>query len=126
MLKSAIMTLGQKIEKLRKLRGFTQTQLAQKMDMTPHHLSRWENDRIRPRDKTLEKLAQALEVSPDELAVPQANPSELAQNDSELAFLLHEIPSLDEEQKQVLKHVLRSMVTCNQMQRVVEQVRRPA
>ena len=126
MLRSAIMTLGKKIEQLRKLRGFTQTQLAQKMDMTPHHLSRWENDRIRPRDKTLEKLAQVLEVSPDELAVPQANPSELAQNDSELAFLLHEIPSLDEEQKQVLKHVLRSMVTCNQMQRVVEQVRRPA
>lgn len=116
------MTLGQKIEKLRKDRRFTQAQLAQRMEMTAHHLSRWGNDRIRPRDKTLEKLAQILQVSPEELAVPPANPSELAQDDSELAFLLHEIPSLDDEQK----HVLRSMVTCNQMQRVVSQVRRPA
>lgn len=108
---------------LRKDRGWTQLQLADMLEMTAHHLSRWENDRIRPRDKTLEKLAQVFEVPLNELVATKIEGIGLSPDDSELASLLAEVPNLDDEQRKVLKHVLRSMVTCNQMERLLTQGR---
>ena len=115
-----MMTLGRKIEMLRKDRGWTQIQLAEMLGMTGHHLSRWENDKIRPRAKMLEKLAEILGLPVDELtSAPKTLTPKSVSNDPELAVLLAEVDELDEEQKGVLKHVLRSMLTCKQMEMLI-------
>ena len=118
------MTLGRKIEFLRKERGLTQIQLAELLGMTAHHLSRWENDRIRPRGKTLGKLAENLGVSLTELLSGQTDTHvELAKQDPELAEMIPQLVNLDPDQRYVLKHMVRSMLTCRQMEQVVTKSR---
>ena len=68
----------------------------------------------------LEKLAEILGLPVDELtSAPKTLTPKSVSNDPELAVLLAEVDELDEEQKGVLKHVLRSMLTCKQMEMLI-------
>jgi transcriptional regulator with XRE-family HTH domain len=61
------LALGRTIAKLRKDRGFTQVELAQKLDLTQAIVSDYERGRLRPHPGILSRLASALQVSADEL-----------------------------------------------------------
>ncbi len=63
------MSLGARIKELRRQRGFTQRQLAEKVGVDFTYLSKIENDRLEhtPSLKTLQDLARALEVDELEL-----------------------------------------------------------
>jgi HTH-type transcriptional regulator, competence development regulator len=63
------MTLGARIKELRRQRGFTQRQLAEKVGVDFTYLSKIENDRLEhtPSINTLQDLAQALDVDELEL-----------------------------------------------------------
>ena len=60
-------TMGAMIAALRKEHNMTQLDLAQKMGVTDKAVSKWERDLAFPDVSTLPKLAEALEVSVDEL-----------------------------------------------------------
>lgn len=66
--KEAVMTpFGESLEILRKHRGFTQVQLAEKASITSNYLSMLERGtKGPPSEETLAKLADALELSLDE------------------------------------------------------------
>lgn len=63
------MTFGQRIKELRRERGLTQRQLAEKARVDFTYLSKIENDRLEhtPSIKTIQDLAQALAVDELEL-----------------------------------------------------------
>jgi len=63
------MSFGQHIKELRRLRGFTQRQLAERMGVDFTYLSKIENDRLEhtPSFRTLQGLSRALEVDELEL-----------------------------------------------------------
>lgn len=54
--------LGRRIKELRKIRGLSQEELSEKVDIDPKHLSRIEVGRGFPSLDTLEKIAKALNV----------------------------------------------------------------
>ncbi|GEP91717.1 DNA-binding transcriptional regulator, XRE family [Chitinophaga terrae (ex Kim and Jung 2007)] len=58
------MNIGQKIARLREIRGIKQADLARRLGVTQQALSKMENAESMD-DKRLEKVAAALEVSPD-------------------------------------------------------------
>jgi transcriptional regulator with XRE-family HTH domain len=58
------MNIGQKIARLREIRGIKQADLARRLGVTQQALSKMENAESMD-DKRLEKVASALEVSPD-------------------------------------------------------------
>ncbi|WP_315540434.1 helix-turn-helix transcriptional regulator [Eikenella corrodens] len=60
-------TSGMTIVSLRLLQGLTQSELAQKTGLPQPYLSRIENHRQSLYDQTVEKLAAALTVSPEEI-----------------------------------------------------------
>lgn len=60
-------TFGMMISSLRKERGMTQLDLAQKMGVTDKAVSKWERDLSFPDVNTLPKLAAIFEVSVDDL-----------------------------------------------------------
>ncbi|NLA81705.1 MAG: helix-turn-helix transcriptional regulator, partial [Clostridiaceae bacterium] len=60
-------SLGKKISTLRKSRGMTQLELAEKMNVTDKAVSKWERDLSRPDIDSLPKLAEALGLSVDDL-----------------------------------------------------------
>lgn len=60
-------TFGMMVTELRKARGMTQPELAQKMSVTYNTVSKWERDLSYPNTDSLPKLAEILGVSVDEL-----------------------------------------------------------
>ena len=61
------MNLGEKILKLRKKNGFSQENLAEKVDVTRQTISNWELGETSPNPNQLKLLSKALNVSIDEL-----------------------------------------------------------
>ena len=59
--------LGRRIAYLRRRRGLTQEQLAERADVTNNYVSHIENCRSIPSLETVVKLCGALDVTPDEL-----------------------------------------------------------
>ncbi len=64
------MTTGQKIQTLRKQRGLTQEQLAQRLGVSRQAVSRWELDESLPETANLLPLGEVLGVSLDTLPDP--------------------------------------------------------
>ena len=60
-------SLGQRVARLRKEKGYTQTQLADKIGLTQDLVSAYELDKLGMRAEMVIRFAQALEVSTDEL-----------------------------------------------------------
>ena len=60
-------TLGMMISTLRKEKGMTQLELAEKMGVTDKAVSKWERDLTFPDINSIPKLAEIFEVSVDEL-----------------------------------------------------------
>ena len=60
-------TMGKRISELRKNKGMTQEQLAQRVGVTAQAVSKWENDLSCPDISILPQLAEALGVTTDEL-----------------------------------------------------------
>ena len=60
-------SLGQRIARLRKQKGFTQVELAEKIGIIQSLVSDYERDRLRPHPDMIVRLALALDVSADEI-----------------------------------------------------------
>ena len=60
-------SMGRIISDLRKKKGLTQKQLAEKLNVTDKAVSKWERDVARPDINTIPKLAEVLEISVEEL-----------------------------------------------------------
>ena len=80
------LTLGRRIQVLRKEQALTQDALAERMDVTPQAVSKWENDQSCPDIMSLPQLARELHTTVDTLltgeaaatpALPQKKPEEL-------------------------------------------------
>lgn len=80
------LTLGRRIQALRKEQALTQDALAEHMDVTPQAVSKWENDQSCPDIMSLPQLARELHTTVDTLltgeaaatpALPQKKPEEL-------------------------------------------------
>ncbi|WP_302659124.1 helix-turn-helix domain-containing protein [uncultured Dysosmobacter sp.] len=63
------MTTGQILKAARKKAGFTQAELAAKLNIPYQSISQWERDLRQPKAETLEKIAEALGISPLDLGV---------------------------------------------------------
>ena len=60
-------TLGKKISELRKEKGITQEELAERLGVSPQAVSKWENDLSCPDIMLLPELAKLFDVTIDEL-----------------------------------------------------------
>lgn len=60
-------SMGQRIARLRKERGYTQVELAEKIGIIQALVSDYERDKLRPHAEMVARFARALDVSADEL-----------------------------------------------------------
>ncbi len=98
-------TLGQRLARIRKERGFTQVELAQQAGTIQAVISDYERGRIRPHAAMAGRLAQALGVTADELlgmapATP-ANGHGVSRRILRRMQMLEQLPAHD--QKSILK-----------------------
>jgi transcriptional regulator with XRE-family HTH domain len=66
-------TMGQRIARLRKERGYTQAELAEKTGIIQALISDYERDKLRLHAEMVIRFAQALDVSTDELLGLRSN-----------------------------------------------------
>ncbi len=111
------MGLGEQIRRLRKENNWTQDELAEKVGVHGRHISRIENDHIRPSRKALKRFAEVFGIGKDEL-LGNDKSCGLDLLDPELQEQFRELTriDLDEEDKIAIKRLLGAMITNKQMQ----------
>lgn len=65
------MTFGEKLRSARKAKGYTQRELAARIDARHNSVSNWENDQNKPDSDTIELLCRVLDLSPNQLFCPE-------------------------------------------------------
>jgi transcriptional regulator with XRE-family HTH domain len=116
------MLLGKTIARLRKRRGMTQNDLASAMEVHPSLIPRWEGGQVQPRAKTLEKLANVLEVTLQELMAGDytgLSASFTEVDDPELLEMFGQVHKLDKREREALKVFLGAILTRTQMAEVI-------
>jgi transcriptional regulator with XRE-family HTH domain len=100
-------TFGQRLARIRKERGFTQTELADQVGTIQVLISGYERGRTRVHADMVAAIAQALGVSGDELLglkPPDSNPAaKISRRFLRRLQQLEELPAHD--QKAILKHI---------------------
>lgn len=98
-------TIGQRVRQLRKLRGFSQVELAQLVGISQGSLSLIEKDKTEvPAGNTVAGLCRALRTTPDFLIAGAGDPDSIdnAIQEHELVFLWRDLPA--EARKLVLEN----------------------
>jgi transcriptional regulator with XRE-family HTH domain len=95
-------SLGERLARLRKERGYTQVELAEKIGIVQTIISDYEKDRFRPTAEMIIRLAQALEVSTDELLGLKQTKKQENRASLQILRRLNKIQSLPAAQRKVL------------------------
>lgn len=119
-------TLGFRISLLRKDKGWSQKELADKAGITQNQVSRIETDKMQPRRSTIQALATSFGIKAQDLLALASLPpvddgsSQLAQEDPELAALFSQASLLTSAQREAVRVTLRSMLACQKMREVAD------
>lgn len=101
------MTLGDKILKLRKQKGWSQDKLGDKIGVYGRRVSLYENNKSTPSAETLQKIADVFGVSLDYLLSDSPkNLSSIPLKDPSLLPYIEELDQLDEEDKKTVKSMI--------------------
>ncbi len=96
-------TMGQRLARLRKERGWTQVELAERVGMVQTVLSDYERGKLRLNADNIVRFAQALDVTTDELLQPKAAQTALRRKPSlRVLRRLERIESLPQHQQNTL------------------------
>jgi transcriptional regulator with XRE-family HTH domain len=101
-------SLGERLARLRKQKGFTQIELAQKMSIIQSLISDYERDRIRPHPEMIVRFALALGVSADEI-LGLARPPKAANGTTKNRRLLRRLQQIDKLPKRDQDALLRTI-----------------
>ncbi len=74
--------LGKRIKGLRRLKGFTQQELAERINVSVSSLSNMERGIRKPKPFLLENIARALDVPPEELFLVRTEQDNLSETGS--------------------------------------------
>jgi transcriptional regulator with XRE-family HTH domain len=107
-----LMGMAENLKRLRKKRGWSQSQLAEQIGSHLSHINRIETGKYNPSLDVVQKLASVLEVTIDYLVNDeQGDMKEVRIEDKGLLDRVKMIDSLDEEDKTALIRVIDSMLT---------------
>lgn len=114
--------IGQCIARMRKMLRVTQRELAEKMDTHQSMVARWEKGQIFPREDTVQRIAEILGVSVDDLmsGKPGHQPVKDSGVEAELEALWGEVHNLSQQDRQVLKSVLEAMLMRSRVKDAVQ------
>jgi transcriptional regulator with XRE-family HTH domain len=116
------MAIGNKIRRLRQDRNWSQTQLAQKIDINKRFISAYETGKSKPSAKTLQKLAEVFSVSVDYLLSDEQtkNLASVSITDKTLLEYFEEVQQMSEADQQAVKTMLEALIIKNKMTSLVQ------
>ena len=113
------MTIGDRIKRLRQEKGWSQAQLANKLNTHPKQVSKYERGINLPSTEVLVRMTQIFNVSADFLIFEERNDTDQSSiADRELVQQLSEIDKLSEQDKAIVKGVLDTFIIKSRFQRL--------
>lgn len=100
------MSLGENIRRLRREKGWTQSDLSERTGIKINHLSRLEQDEGDPKASTINKLIEAFGCTPTRLLAEPYSTEEGTRTDARLEMLWERVDNLPAEAKDDLINVL--------------------
>lgn len=104
------MSIGEKIIKLRKDKGWSQGDLARKLGFLQPHVNRWEKEKKFPSIIALKKLANLFNVSIDVLVFDEKDVKRLSIEDKDLLSRFKEFDKLSTSEKQSIIAIMDSLL----------------
>ena len=110
------LSFHEKIKELRDNHGWTQNELADKLGTDGRMISHYEKGKNIPSADILIKIAELFNVSIDYLLIDYIPKRQLDQNgDAELLEKISEISKLPKKDKEMIKHMIESVITKNKV-----------
>ena len=108
--------LGQNIKRLRKERGLSQAQLAEKVECHLSNINRIETGKYTPALETVVRIVATLDVPVDYLIYSiDGNPDEIRIEDQAFSEKIKLLNTLEEEERFVVTKVIDTMLTKKKM-----------
>jgi transcriptional regulator with XRE-family HTH domain len=115
------MKISEKIRKLRKEKGWSQTQLAHKLGIHPQNVSRYERGPITPSTEAISKFAEVFGVSVDYLLNDNFEDSSAYKiKDKQLQKYLEEVDNLNEKDKELVKGLIEAVLVKDKVKDLIE------
>ena len=115
------MTLGQRIQELRKKAKLSQGDLARKIDISYPQMSRYEIKEVQPPADVLKRLADVFGVSIDYLVNGSLNDkAENAIDDNELLQQFKEVELMNEDDRSTIKKLIDAFITKKKVQKLAQ------
>lgn len=105
------MPLGDRIQQLRKERGWSQAELATRIDSDARQVSRYENDKITPSLDALARIAETLDISLDYLVFDHAPRRPLHTPTTGLEDRLAAIAELNPQDRDTITNTIDALTT---------------
>lgn len=101
-------SISNQIKKLRRQRGWTQAQLADKLNVSTQTVSNWETGLKSPRMGAIEKMATLFNVNESEIisAYPAASTVKTADLDDDDVIFTYQGKPLSEEDKKLIRRLM--------------------
>ncbi|KZS38235.1 hypothetical protein AWE51_19555 [Aquimarina aggregata] len=115
------MTLGQRIQELRKKANLSQSELAAKIDISYPQMSRYEIKEVQPPADVLKRLADVFGVSIDYIV--NGSLEQKAQDsldDAELLSQFKEVEQMDEDDRGTVKKLIDAFITKRKVQKLAQ------
>jgi transcriptional regulator with XRE-family HTH domain len=114
------MPFAEKLTKLRKDKGFTQQELAQRARIGIAQIRRYEKGNSSPTLEVIKNIAKTLSVSADELIFDEGEGIVASKiKDRELLEQFKQISMLTPQDKEALKTVIESMIIKSKLQQII-------
>jgi transcriptional regulator with XRE-family HTH domain len=114
------MPFAEKLTKLRKDKGFTQQELAQRARIGIAQIRRYEKGNSSPTLEVIKNIAKTLSVSADELIFDEGEGIVASKiKDRELLEQFEQISMLTPQDKEALKTVIESMIIKSKLQQII-------
>lgn len=115
------MTLGQRIQELRKKANLSQNDLASKIEVSYPQMSRYEIKGVQPPADVLKRLADVFGVSIDYLVNGSLEQkAESAIDDNELLQQFKEVEQMDDDDRSTVKKLIDAFITKRKVQKLAQ------
>ncbi len=111
---------GEKLKRMRKEKGWSQDQFAQRVGIHGRHVGKYEIGKAMPNADTVVKIAKVLGVSTDYLLIDDTHTSQGAEiRDKTLLKEFEAVDKMDETDKEVIKQLIEAFIKKNQMEALI-------
>jgi transcriptional regulator with XRE-family HTH domain len=95
-------SIGQRMARIRKERGYTQREVAERIGLIPALVSDYEKDKLRLNSDMILRFSQVLEVTTDELLQPQSGKKTVRKASRKVLRRLEQIEGLPQRKQDAL------------------------